>query len=231
VIAAPRAGEEANMTRASCLSSFVWLGIIVVAVAASAIPSAATSVHLKAGFSAATLHGELPTDPLVTRGMRKGFGGGLAVTIPVRHGLAIQPEVLFVMKGTTMGEFTYTDAAGNPTGVGTAVQANDYLEVPVLLRVDLPMGGSSPPWLLIGPAFGSRLTNDFVVRGAQPLRQPLDVIRSTDIGIALGLGAALGRMSFESRYTLGVTPAARTSYSDDARNGALLVLFGFAIVP
>lgn len=198
---------------------------------ASLVHAAAASVHLKAGFSAATLHGELPTDFLFTRGMRKGFGGGLAVAIPVRRGLAIQPEVLYVMKGTTMGEFTFSDSSGIPTGSGRAVQANDYLEVPVLLRVDLPLRGGSPPWLLIGPALGYRLTNDYVVSGSQPMRMSLDVMRSTDIGIALGVGADLGRMSFETRYTLGITPAARTSYSDDARNGALLVLFGYAIRP
>lgn len=218
------------MSRALRLFPLAWPALAALALASFVSPAAA-SLHLKAGFSAATLHGELPTDPFVTRGMRKGFSGGVGVTIPVRHGLAIQPEVLYVMKGTTMGEFTLTDAAGNATGVGSAVQANDYLEVPVLVRMDLPLRGSSPPWLLIGPALGYRLTNDFVVTGAQPMRESLDVIRSTDIGIALGLGASLGRMTVESRYTLGLTPAARTSYSDNARNGALLVMFGYAVVP
>jgi hypothetical protein len=213
--------------------ALAWLGVLPAGLTLIAAPAEAVTVHLKAGFSAATLHGELPVDPFVTRGMRKGVGGGLAVSIPVRHGFSIQPELLYVMKGTTMGEVEFTDAFGNPTGqVATVIQVNDYLEVPVLARIDLPMRGASPPWLLVGPAVGFRLSNDFVVTGEPGMTRDLASVRPVDVGLALGLGAALGRVSLETRYTLGLTTAGRpTTASQNGRNGALLAMVGFALRP
>jgi hypothetical protein len=53
--------------------------------------------------------------------------------------------------------------------------------------------------------------------------------------VALGVGAEIGhgrvRASVESRYTLGLTPATDSSYSNNARNSAVLIMAGLAIHP
>lgn len=53
---------------------------------------------------------------LVGHDWRRGSGGGLSLTLAGRGAYSIQPEVLYVSKGTSLGEGTLTDAAGNHGG-------------------------------------------------------------------------------------------------------------------
>jgi hypothetical protein len=220
------------MSNTPAIARLVLVSILVFASA----PAAAEppSYGLKAGLGIATLHGSLPTDPFLSHELRKGFGGGAALTFGLGRGLALQPEVLFVTKGTSLGQTNITDWNGTVIGTAEVIEACNYVEIPVLIRVATPTAGALSPFLLAGPAIGVLASQKIVQQGTEGGWFPLDVAKGADLGIALGLGAEFGhgrmRGTIESRYTLGVTPATDASYGD-ARNGSLLVMAGVAIHP
>jgi hypothetical protein len=204
-------------------------------VAGPARAAGIAAVGLKGGLSASTLHGSLPTDAFVTNGTRYGIAGGVSLAIGLGGWVTLEPEALFVTKGTTLGSIDVTDAFGNPTGTVDVSLAANYLEIPLLVRVRLPSVGPVSPSLLAGPTAGIRLSQKIRVRGQLNTSSDVDALRSADLGLALGTGVELGRghvrPTVEVRYTLGLTPAGESSYSDDARNGALLVMAGITLRP
>jgi outer membrane protein with beta-barrel domain len=220
------------MSPTPAIARLVLASILVFASA----PAAADppSYGLKAGLGIATVHGNLPTDPFLAHGTRRGFGGGAAFTFGLGGALALQPEILFVTKGTSLGQANVTDWNGTVIGTTEVIQACNYVEIPVLIRVATPTAGALSPFLLAGPVIGVLASQKIVQQGMDGGWFPLDVARGTDVGITLGFGAEFGRGrargTIESRYTLGVTPATDASYSD-ARNSSLLVMAGVAIHP
>ena len=76
---------------------------------------------------------------------RTGFAGGLMAVLPVSPSFAIQPELMFTMKGA------YSDSGGT-----SATAKMYYIELPVLMRFDIPTSGSVKPFVYGGPGFAYR---------------------------------------------------------------------------
>ena len=191
------------------------------------------TIGLKGGLSLSTLHGRLPTDAFIQNGTRRGATGGVFLTIDLGRTISLQPEALFVAKGTSLGNEGVTDASGKLVGTAEDIEAIDYLEIPILLRASLLPGGLASPYLLVGPAVGVRLSQKLMLTGDVSGARPIEIAKPTDLGLALGVGLEVGRGrirgSVETRYTLGLTTATENTYSDSARNGNLLVTAGLAI--
>lgn len=219
------------------MRSIRWTSFSVFAAAiglvATTSPAAAAVFGFKAGLSVATLRGSLPSDPLIDNSSKLGFAAGGWVAIPLGPSLALQPELVYVQKGTSLGSVDVTGPGGNVVGSAEVFEAIDYLELPVLLRVSFPGGGMTSPYLLGGPVVGLRLSQQLKVSGVVDIGTDIDFFKSTDLGAALGAGVELGRGrlrgSFETRYTLGLTSAGEDFYSSDAKNGAFMVTAGLAI--
>ena len=78
---------------------------------------------------------------------RTGFAAGLMAVLPVSPSFAIQPELMFTMKG----------ANGNSGGI-SEVAKTDYIELPVLARFEIPASASVKPFVYGGPGFAYRRT-------------------------------------------------------------------------
>ena len=163
--------------------------------------------------------------------------GGL-VLIPVAHNLAFQPEVLFVTKGADFAEGTVSG--------GMKLQ---YVEVPVVLRLDIPASGGVKPFAYVGPAFSVRTSCAFEgrVQGASASINCDDVFgqvgepgaltfRTTDVGGLVGGGFAFdvgGRVvTIGARYELGfinvmAAGTATPSTNIDSKNRVLSILGTF----
>jgi opacity protein-like surface antigen len=219
------------MSRALAIASLVASILVFASAPAAADPFA---YGLKAGLGISTLHGDLPTDPFLAHETRAGFGGGAAFTFGLGGALALQPEILLVTKGVSLGQVNITDWNGMVVGAAEVTQECNDVEIPVLIRLATPTSGALSPYLLGGPAIGILASQKIVQPGMDGGLVPLDVAKGADVGITLGFGAEFGRGrtrgTIESRYTFGVTSATDASYSD-ARNGALLVMAGVAIHP
>jgi outer membrane protein with beta-barrel domain len=204
-----------------------------VLVAMVLVPSVATGrvsmVGLKGGLSASTLHGDVPADPKNER--RLGFSGGAFITVGVNRLVSVQPEILFVTKGTSLGTVDLTDQNGTVVGTADLVMKLDYLEFPVLVRLALPAMGDASPYVVAGPAVGVRLSQKLTLSGFGSSES--HVANSADLGVALGAGITMGRGhirgSFETRYTLGITRASEDSFSTNARNGDLMITAGIGL--
>ena len=115
-----------------------------------------------------------------------GFAGGGFLTYSLNDWLALQPEVIFTMKGGKLVE-----QATGYLPVEFDIRLN-YVEIPVLAKVQFFSGGLFRPHLFAGP-FVSYLTEN---------------IRQVDYGIAFGTGFHLNFESsaliFDLRYSLGM---------------------------
>jgi hypothetical protein len=105
-----------GMTTA-CLALLVPVGPIMAQVSAGA----------KAGLSVASFAGS----SIDRVGWRNGFTGGVFVTSALVQDLSFQAEALYVQKGAKLLASDATTPAGT--------LRLDYLELPVMLRVDLPI--------------------------------------------------------------------------------------------
>lgn len=172
-----------------------------------------------AGASIATLAG----DPVEEWDSRTGFVAGATLTLPLTSVVAFQPEVLFAQKGARISEDGFT-----------ATFKLAYVEVPLLLRVDVPTTGAVRPHLFAGPALAFKASCDVEASGAgvsasRPCRdianeEEGDDLRSFDAGLMLGgaLGVDFGarRLNVGARYTLGLT---KLVAEDDVKNRAITV--------
>ena len=98
------------------------------------------------GANLATLTGigfEKPTN-------RTGFAAGLMAVLPVAPSFAIQPELMFTMKGNS--------DSGGTTKI-------NYVELPVLARFEVPAFGRVKPFVYGGPGFAYRTS--CALEGAQ----------------------------------------------------------------
>jgi hypothetical protein len=81
---------------------------------------------------------------------RTGFAAGLMSVLPVARRFAIQPELMFTMKGAN------SDEAG-----GSATAKVDYIELPVLARFEIPASDHVKPFVYGGPGVAYRVSCSF----------------------------------------------------------------------
>jgi hypothetical protein len=143
---------------------------------------------------------------------RTGFAGGLMAVLPVSPSFAIQPELMFTMKGA------YSDSGG-----ASATAKMYYIELPVLTRFDITTSASVKPFVYGGPEFAYRtsctIEGHYAPEGSRTVgcdslaRQggkasPGVKYRRTDVGGIVGGGLAFdvgGRtMTVGVRYDVGL---------------------------
>jgi len=172
---------------------------------------------IKGGINLANLTG----DDVEDNSMKIGGVGGGFLCYRINEIFAIQPEILFSMKGAD-----FEAPAGDTLGMDGSFSLN-YIEIPLLLKVNLPTEGKMKPFLYAGPAFGLLMTakvEDVDVK---------DDMKTMDIGILAGAGIGYqmegGTLFFEARYEVGMTSVPDDD-DVDAKNTAIsfMVGYGFA---
>ena len=165
--------------------------------------AAAQTIDVKAGVSFATIV-FLPegTDTLPGGSSIARFVGGVSfMPLPSDRG-GVQIELLLHQKG-----------------VRNLLRRDDrirltYIEVPVLLHVDVAQQPRGAVFIVGGPVFGwntaASYEDDGVVEDAS------NEIADFDFGLAAGAGIEHRRLSVEARYTWGL----RTVFRDGDLNGA-----------
>ena len=203
-------------------------------VSASA-PATAQSVSpgFTLGFSGTTLHSDAEGPD---RSYRTGFVAGLATEVGLPGPIGVRGELLFSQKGVKVaaedGDINYEAA---------------YLEVPLLLSVQLPVLQSYGAHVMAGPAFALKIferqaaTGDNVNVG---LNTDQTFYNRTDASVVVGLGgnigAGPGAIGLQLRYMRGLTDVAQdltteeqpfpnSPFPGEGRHGvlALMLSFGF----
>jgi hypothetical protein len=190
--------------RLSCIGPVLLLSVLPFVEGRAQLEGRSARFGLITGINLATVSG---SDANVQN--RTGFMAGGLVVIPIAHNLALQPEVLFATKGAKSSDATITGAA-----------KLSYVEVPVVLRLDIPASGGVKPFAYAGPAFSLETSCDVEGR-AQGLTVSLSCndairqfttpgsvsLRAGDVGGLVGGGVAFdvgGRvLTIGARYELG----------------------------
>lgn len=191
------------------------------AVALLSVPSTSHSqaqVSAIAGATFSTLRGIDGLDS------RTGLIGGLSIVLPSSGLIAFQPEILFSSKGAK-GENT------GPDGLKL-----NYVEVPLLFRLQADLGTGFTPHLYAGPYFGFQISCTVEGIDADCDDTPGVNTKTVDIGGAFG-----GGMSFDVggallttgvRYSFGVSKVADFdvgNVSESAKNGSFALYAGLGV--
>lgn len=161
---------------------------------------------------------------------RNGTMFGLSLTLPAGSSVAIQPELLFVNKGS---EFDIS-------GGGTRNVKLDYLEIPLLLRFDKGAGSAIGPHFYVGPSVGYNLDCSVTLSGGGIPNTSSDCKndnffepKSLDWGaiVGAGLDLSLGGIGVTggARYGIGLANISKDNSStleQRVRNGTLTVYAG-----
>ncbi len=168
--------------------------------------AAGVKFGIKGGANIANVNGDF-TETIADWKSTVGFCGGIFLELNFGRILTIQPEVLYTMKGA--------DA-------GTGKLQFDYIEIPVLLKIRIPIG-SIHPFVFAGPAFGFNLKA--VLDGVEVHDMP-----TADYSAVFGGGLQLGRsIHIDARYTMGLQKLAIPDLETiDLKNGVLSATLGLA---
>jgi hypothetical protein len=182
------------------------VGVFAVLLALPQTSAAGVKFGLKGGASIANVNGNW-NDELGDWKSTIGFCGGIFLELNFGKILTIQPEVLYTMKGADTGD---------------GKLQFDYIEIPVLLKVRIPIG-SIHPFIFAGPAFGWNLKA--AIAGFE-----IGDFPTADYSAVMGGGLQLGRsLHIDIRYTMGLQkfeiPDLETI---DLKNGVLSATLGLA---
>jgi hypothetical protein len=153
---------------------------------------------VKAGLNMANLTG----DNVDNTSIKMGMVGGAFMCYKITDIIAVQPELLFVMKGAKR------DSAGSEEQWKI-----NYIEIPLLLKVNMPTEGKIKPSLYAGPGIGILMSSKLDEVDAK------DITKSSNISLIAGAAVAYqlekGAISFEARYDVGLATIGKNA-SDDA---------------
>lgn len=179
---------------------------------------------------------------LFTRRDRIGAQAGVFATVPVRGAWSLQPEVNYTQKGVRV-ETSFAPVDGGPATIDIAV---DYVELPLLLRLDAARNRPWHPFAVAGPQLGIRVRcqtdlatggTTFSSRCAAPDGTPYTIdtpfTRTEVAGVAgLGVTGPLGRRRLyaQLRYARSlrtISPDAEAPLSPKHAGVAILLGLGF----
>lgn len=176
-----------------------------------AAPAQAQAIFgLKAGLNTAYFSGDdaAGTDP------RLGAVGGAFVRFDVTPSVALQLEALYSQEGAEDFDGTYK---------------LDYVDVPVLLRLGVPVSRLADAGVYAGPSLGIPVRSEFEFDNGSTV----DEETKLDIGLAVGVDFWSGPVGVDLRYTAGLTDVFSDEIAGvpvtalDIRNQAFTVTLGY----
>lgn len=159
---------------------------------------------------------------------RTGTMFGVALTLPMSGRVAVQPELLFINKGSRFN----TGSGGNSN------IRLDYLEIPMLLRFDRSVTSALSPHLYVGPSLGFKVGCNVQVStspgtSSNCTRDAFFQPTSVDWGAIVGAGVDLNVLGLGvtggARYGVGLANISKddgSALEQRVRNGTLMVYAG-----
>jgi hypothetical protein len=180
------------------------------------------------GFKGGVNFSNLYTEDVDDNNVLTSFNAGIFVTMPITEFLAIQPEVLYSRKGA---ELVYDNAFAT----GTAKFKLNYIEVPVLLKINLTENFN----VHAGPYFAYLIDADVTNESSSgnfDFEENLsnDDFNKFDYGLSAGLGFDFDSFGIGARYNYGLSKVGKerdflgTNYTfPDGKNSNLSIYAAF----
>ncbi len=205
--------------------------VVVFTLSSASVSAQGLTGGFKGGMNIANLHGkdvkELEEEMGVDLVSKMGFCAGGFITYNINDMFAIQPELLFTMKGVKAEE----EVLGETVKVTMKV---NYLEIPVLAKLSIPTPGNVRPSLFVGPSLAIKLSSKLKIEYAgESEEEDIEELKSTDFGLVFGggidFGLGRGKLTVDARYTLGLTKVHEPEEGEeiDIKNGAISIMVGY----
>jgi opacity protein-like surface antigen len=168
-----------------------------------AVSVAFSQFGIKGGINLGTLGGDDATQPGIEKKNRLGLVGGISYKIGLIAGLSLQPEVMYIQKGVVgEGNMSYL---GQTYSVKTTLKG-DYLDIPLLLKFNLPIPMFSP-YIEGGVSYGILLSaKQKTETGGQSEETDIkDQVKKNDLSLIVGVGVELFILDINARYVIGQT--------------------------
>lgn len=208
--------------------------LLILFLTLTSLSFAQMQLGVKGGLNIANVGGSdadylVDEDVEINLDSRTGFEGGLFFMYQFNKMFAIQPEAYYTMKGATYSE-----------DQGELCLSLDYIEVPVLFKLLIPIQGSNiRPTVFVGPSVGFNTTAKVTIdyNGDTILDLDLkDETTSTEFclvfGGGIGFGVGNNEVGVEVRYILGLNSFDDASDPYDVTNNVLNfnAYFGFTLL-
>jgi len=207
--------------RAICIIS-----LILVLLAGQAL-AGGLGKGIKAGIS----YSKVTNDNVGDSDHKAGVAAGVSVSYDLLPGITLQPELLYVQQGGRW-DVNVLDGGAIVSNAELTWQLN-YLQVPVLARVNLPLLGAFLPTLIAGPALSVKTASTYELEEGDAMISSGDVddLASTDLSLIVGVGFKVGAgpagFVVDARYNLGSTNLNDTDSDVTINNRGFQVLAGF----
>lgn len=207
----------------------IFATVVVFTLSSASVSAQGLTAGLKAGMNIANVHGD---DVKLAEALGVEFSSNIGlcvggfVTYSLSDMFAIQPELLFTMKGAKMEVAGYKET----------VKVN-YLEIPVLAKLSIPTPGNVKPSLFVGPSLAIKLSAkaEWEEDGESGEEDISEEVKSTDFGLVFGagidFGLGQGKLTVDARYTLGLTKVQKPEEEEeevDMKNGAISIMVGYS---
>ena len=198
----------------------VWI-VSLLAVIWLATPSMASAqVGVLVGLNVANVNFDVTDTSVSVKGdSRTGLVAGLSFNMPIQQMFSVEVDALFAQKGTTV---SFTESGFTDT---SKVKLN-YVDIPVLGRINL--NGSAPVGvhLLIGPSFNFKVSEKF-----DPAEDNTeDQFEKMETALLIGGGVHASKFRVDLRYGIGLSNILKDSASDGfltGKNKVFSILVGF----
>lgn len=186
--------------------------LLIIAGSMSVAPAAHAQVSITSGFKGGVHSADLRADDLAEAleipdeftERRRGMAVGGFVQIDFAGPFALQPEAAYVQKG-----FDIPNIPNDPN-VEAGSLALDYVEIPILAKLQIPVAGPITPTVFAGPAVSVNVNAEFdEPRAGTDPRDISDFVSGTEVGAHVGAGldieAGVVLLMLDARYTRGLT--------------------------
>lgn len=206
------------------MKKLVLMLVVVLAMVAGTSELSAKGVSnygVKVGMNLATAIGDDTDIDGADKGFRTGMAFGGFVTYSINDEFAVQPELLYSMKGAT-----YEAKEGD----GEITNKLDYLQIPILAKYQVQNFN-----FFAGPALAFNLTAESEVEvNGNSEDIDWDDVAAMEFGLIFGAGVDFpltkGAITIDARYDLGLTSADDSDAEADIKNGVISVLLGYSFL-
>ena len=148
-----------------------------------------------------------------------GVYGGIAAGIPLNKVVSLQAELYYSQQGNKV-KVMITDERGNDVGTAKLVYRLNYINLPVLLRCQLPKSFFAELGLQAGLLVSAR------VKGSGGSTNIKDLYESFDLSLPFGIGYKLKNgFGVNLRYNAGLTNVYKTNFRKPHNSVAQLGIF------
>ncbi|MGQ9672055.1 MAG: porin family protein [Candidatus Aminicenantales bacterium] len=197
-----------------------WLGVFSCFGLVSLSAKPKLTFGMKAGYTSGQLRAqEAEGDFEVEKMALGGFLIGALAEIRLADSLSFQPELIYFQKG---GQYNVKVPVPIPdVSINVSdVRRLNYIEIPLLLQLTIPLRSSFRPTLLVGPSLGINLTANLKskIRIKVPgfqffLDEKKDIRREANdqewsfiIGGGFNLRLPKGKLVLDQRFSFGINP-------------------------